>query len=231
MKQNPGMVDAEGRSSVPEDIYDMAELGRKLVDPDLDESITRTLRELDSSFDEMKARYKLEVAFSARSIHKPFSGLVTAWTNGGFANGGGDESVYFCPAKLDAKNGGYRRCRAPISYALISRNIAVCERCKSSHHPKKLAGQVFAKLTNQYWAVLLTTLFRDLSCNADIRIGTMPGDLQQATLIEQERDKGGELMDGVRHKRRWVIYPLKNIIKDTSNGAELQGRIRAFLQS
>jgi hypothetical protein len=43
------------------------------------------------------------------------------------------------------------------------------------------------------------------------------------------RNRGGEEIRKARKNRGLHIYPLKNIIKDTGNGAQLYERILAFI--
>lgn len=226
-----GQVGADGRSVVPGGLYDMAEIGDSLNDPELEARVAETLKSMDGDFDSLKAKYKLEIAFSnSRSLLQPFAGLVSAWSNGGFLHGGGDEAIYFCPAKIN-RSGVTQTCGSPITIQFVSGRFAVCEKCKQATDPKRLVGQFFARLSIQSWATLISRMFRALECNADIRIGVMPGDLRVATEQEAARDLRGDKLDGLRGNREWVAYPLSRIVKDTSNGAELQGRIRAFLSA
>ena len=226
-----GTVGPDGNSVLPGGLYDMAELGDALADPELEARVAETLKSVDGDFDALKAKYKLEIAFSGnRSMLQPFAGLVSAWSNGGFLHGGGDEAIYFCPAKTEVR-GMTQTCGAPITLQFVSGRVAICERCKKAHDPKKLVGQFFARLPMSTWATLITRLFRDLGCNTDIRIGIMRGDLRTATEAGTNRTILGDQLELVRDRREWVAYPLNRIIKDTSAGADLQGRIRAFLSA
>ena len=69
--------------------------------------------------------------------------------------------------------------------------------------------------------------------NADIRIKYAQRDIRTAARLEQERQRGGELLQEVRSSelRSSSTYPLANIIKDTAAGADLRGRILAYLQA
>jgi hypothetical protein len=226
-----GTVDASGNSAIPQGLFDMAELGNKLEDSELDDRIAALLK-AENPPEEVKAKFKLEVIFTeSRTIHAPLTGVVMAWTNGGFMHGGGDEVVYFCPKMVDAPNGGTTMCREPLSILFVSKRIAVCPKCKATSDPKELVGQFFAKLPMEKWATLVTKMFGVLGCNADIRIGTMRGDLRRANEREDEKYMRGEHLDRVRNSREWVIYPLRNIIKDTAAGADLYNRMRAFLSA
>jgi len=228
---NRGQVTADGKSAIPGGLYDMAELGNALHDPELEAKVAETLKAVDGDFESLKAKYKLEIAFGERrSMLHPFAGLVSAWSNGGFLHGGGDEAIYFCPAKTEVR-GMTQTCGAPITLQFVSGRVAVCEHCKQATDPKKLVGQFFARLPMQTWAVLITKMFRAMECSADIRIGVMHGDLRQATDKESLKELRGDVLTGVRDRREWGVYALNRIIKDTSTGADLQGRIRAFLSA
>lgn len=221
-----GYVDGEGRSAVPEGIVDMAALGDTVqLSAEVEERVKKALEGLDDP-NEVRARYKLEVVFTdERSMHRPFGGFVTAWTNGGFAHGGGDEAVYFCTGAR-----GDRRCDSPLELKWLGRDHAVCPVCRSVIDVQDLTGQVWAKLPVQGWTTLVTHMFQKLECDADLRIGMLRGDLIRTTLKEQDRTRASaEAVDRIRHDRRWLRYPLRNVLKDTAAGADLTARIRAFL--
>jgi hypothetical protein len=57
-------------------------------------------------------------------------------------------------------------------------------------------------------------------------------DIRDASAKEQLKNIGGELLLKVRGKDSRVprLYPLRNILKDVSNGADLHGRFLAFLR-
>lgn len=210
-------------------LYDMAELGDNLV---LDAEVEKKLASLNEELDtrDSKARYKLEVYFREnRSTWKPYGGFIVTWTNGGFAHGGGDETVYFCPSRVEAPGGGTKTCGEPIELPYVRKNFSVCPKCRNAVDPKELVGQIFAYLTPQRWATLLTKVFMRLGGDADIRLGLLKGDLRSASDREQERSIGGDVLREVRGGRQWVIYPLSHIIKDTATGADLEKRIYSFL--
>lgn len=230
---NRGIVGPDGRSVVPAGVTDMAALGADMV---LDDEVEKKLSQIFKTLDDggeagLRAKFKLEVAFSEhRSLHRPFTGIVSAWTNGGFLHGGGDEVVYFCPQKIDNKEGGGQHtCATPLALMFVGKKVAVCPSCKRPSKPEELVGQVIAKLPMQHWVALLMRMLGHLEYNADIRMGTLAGDLRKANELETEKDRGGDEFEKVRSQRAWIAYPLKNIIKDTAAGATLSNRIRAFL--
>lgn len=180
---------------------------------------------------EIKAKYKLEIMFNdARSNTHPFPGMMFAWENGNMWEGGGDAKIYFCPQKLDRLDGvGQRTCWTPIDSRFIGPKQAICPVCRRISAPIDLCGEIFANSTSQNWAYLIQHAFEALEHNADIRLGILANDLRQASKDEQERDHRGDKLTGIRLKRKWVIYPLKNIIRDTAGGSDVYTRIRAFL--
>jgi hypothetical protein len=231
-KGGQGMVGPDGQSSLPSGVTDMASLGADLVlDKDVEEKLSKLFTDLnDGGETGLKARFKLEVAFSEhRSLHRPFTGIITAWTNGGFLHGGGDEVVYFCGQQIAKEGGGSRTCATPLALHFVGKRVAVCPTCKRPSKPEDLVGQVIAKLPMQSWVNLLVKMFYALECNADIRMGTLHGDLRLANEIESVKERQGEDFNKVRGQRAWIAYPLKNIVTDTSAGASLASRIRSFL--
>lgn len=233
MRGFTGLVGPDGRSALPEGIVDTSEGAESLrLDQALEEKLNDVFKSAVEDLDNVRARFKLELVFvEGRSAYRAYPGLVVAWTNGGFANGGGDESIMFCGNEIEAKGGGTKQCCAPIDPKLVSRGVAVCASCQRASNPKKLQGQRFARLYTQQWVDLLVQYFVLLGCNADIRIGIMRGELRKASGLELERNHGGEKLRAVRDSREWIIYPLGNIIKDTASGSSLQKCFRAFLSA
>lgn len=227
-----GLVGPDGRSALPPGIVDHAEGADSIaVSQEVQDRLDQIFKE--GKLEEVKASYKLEVAINEeRSMIKPYWGLVTAWTNGGFNHGGGDEAVYFCPSKVD-KNGETRTCSAPIDLKWIGKGAALCPTCRNAVLPKELAGQVGFRLTTQNWAAVITRMWLGLGGDADIRLGVMRGQIRARTedILKARSLNAGDKLDDLRTKRDWAIYPLRNIIRDTAAGADLQGRIRAFLSS
>lgn len=227
-----GLVGPDGRSSVPNGIYDMAAAAEDLV---LDERVEAELHNMwegAMDFRELTATYKLEIVFTEnRSMHNPYGGFIYALTNGGYMHGGGDEGVYFCTNKVPRISGtGDKACNNPLKPEWIGTDAAVCPKCRSAIKPKELMGQVYAKITTQNWTSLALGMFRALNYDADIRVGHFKGDFRIASTIENS-ERADAAYNAVRMERQWVVYPLQNILKDTQNGAELKGRIRAFLSA
>jgi len=229
-----GLVSPTGESAIRQltgdnSIFDMVATGQDLkVSPEVEDQIQALMGSMTETGE---AKFLLDVYFNEeRSVPRPFSGFLMAWTNGGFAHGGGDEKVYFCPAKVE-RNGQTKICAAPMAPNLIKHGVGVCVACQQPSRGKDFVGAVYFKLGISSWAAVLERYFFRLECNADIRLGIMRGDLRQTTEIEQTGEKRGVLLEKLRHRREWVRYSLQSIIKDGSSGATLDSRLNAFLRA
>lgn len=193
-----------------------------------DKYIDRLMDELLQT-DDLVARYRIEIIFlDNRSAYKPFQGIVTAWVNGNDVYGDCDTSLYFCPAKVETET-GYRFCNAPILPDLIDGDRALCSTCNAVSTPEDLTGQIFARLPFQGWATLIERLFNRLEGHADLRMGIFKGDLINTAHAEHEKPRKGDKLYRVYRDREFVLYSLKDLVKDLSTGASLTKRIRAFL--
>ena len=229
-----GLVNAAGESAIRQltgdnSIFDMVATGQDLkVSPEVEDQIQALM---GSMADTGEAKFLLDVYFNEeRSVHKPFSGFLMAWTNGGFAHGGGDEKVYFCPSKVD-RNGQTKICAAPMPPNLIKHGVGICVACQQPSRGKDFVGEVYFKLGVSSWAAVLERYFFRLECNADIRLGIMRGDLRRTTALEQTGERQGELLENLRHRREWLRYSLRSIVKDGTTGATLDSRLNAFLRA
>lgn len=229
-----GLVSPTGESAIRQltgdnSIFDMVATGKDLqVSPEVEEQIQALMGTMTETGE---AKFLLDIYFNEeRSIHRPFSGFLMAWTNGGFAHGGGDEKVYFCPSKVE-RNGQTKICAAPMAPNLIKHGVGVCVTCQQPSRDKQFVGEVYFKLGMSSWAAVIERYFFRLECNADIRLGIMRGDLRKTTEIEQTSERQGELLENLRFRREWVRYSLKSIIKDGTSGATLESRLNAFLRA
>jgi len=170
-------------------------------------------------------KYKVEVLLGKgmRMDGTPFPGVMTLWESGNQLHGGGDSLLYICPGK---------DCNGVIPEALNDCTLVACPKCNGVWKCTELTGQIFFRLPVKKWAEVIVTWMARLELNCDVRIKYNYDDIRQAASKEQERDLGSEVLDKVRSKERRVVkvYPLEHIIKDTSAGADLYGRILAFLR-
>lgn len=175
--------------------------------------------------EQQKAKYKLELFFGkARSMHQPVPGALSFWESGNKLHGGGDVKIYFCPGKRTKKS----NCEAVIPFSFNAYGFLVCGSCKEVWKGEQVIGEVMGKHTMHQWAELLFLYFNRLEHNCDIYLKHSPNDIRSVAKLEQERNRGGEILHKARN-RALHVYPLKNIITDTSNGADLLARFYSFL--
>ena len=129
------------------------------------------------------------------------------------------------------------QCRAPIPPEYKPKDIGVCSDCKTlwpgvpnkSEQGHLVSPKLFM-LTAQNWATVIRNYFERTKHHADIYLKFHPTDIRSASATEIINPRGGELLDGqVRSRRGLHIYPLKNIIKDVSNGSDLTKRFYSFI--
>ena len=172
------------------------------------------------------AKYKVEIAFSfERGGFKAYPGAISLWESGNKLHGGGDTKVYECPAAEK----GRPPCSGVIGGSAQGYGHLVCPLCQQVWKEDDVFGERLARLTTQNWAVLLYKYYVRVGHNADLYMKYMPQDLRKASDVEQEKQQMGERLNKVRNTRRLAIYPLKNIIKDVSAGADVLRRFQAFL--
>lgn len=184
------------------------------------------------------AKYKLEVMFSHRHTSQaPTPGTVTWWESGNKLHGGGDSKLYLCdnsePEDYKGRSLEGVGCRRFIPDSANGLNKVVCPHCMRLWAPEHLVGEIFYRLPIQKWADVLLDWYQRLELRADIRIKYARMSIRDAQQREAERGLQGDLLNKARsfEQRSVYIYPLKNIIKDTSAGADLRGRILAFLRA
>lgn len=201
--------------------------------------LTRKLKALEELLAEQgKAAFKLELIFGkARSIHRPTPGMLSFFESGRKLHGGGDAKVYMCPGIWkDPQTGevtGKGPCDAVIPDSSHGLGHLVCPKCKEVWKEHQVYGEILARLPMQHWAVLLTRYYARLGCNADVVLKFSEDDIRSKALLEQQKQKGGELLGATRAKRRRAasIYPLRNIIKDTSAGQDLAKKFYDFVRA
>ena len=240
-------VDKSGRSALPDEIHDLTDTSDPRNDDNLRQLMKMSVEErnelertLKSEFHPDKAtvaKYKVEVIFSeGRSNREAYPGMSQVYKNpsieGNKGHGGGDELVYFCRAPHPTKHG--EECDAPIESKLINAGKSVCSRCYTVVNPRKLYSERLARLTTQNWAKHLLWRMETVDLNADLVIQYNPGDLRRYAMEMREKHgvaHASDSVDRMRGKYVRAVYPLSSMVRDTSNGAELEARIRAFLEA
>lgn len=230
------LVNMQGQSAIQQmagdpNVFDMVTQGKDLVvSPEIEAQVKALMGKITDR-DTLNAKFVLDLFLTEeRSKFRPFTGFLMGWTNGGALSGGGDEKIYFCPQKVD-RNGETSICGAPLPPNLIKHGIGMCLACKRPSEDKNFIGEILFKLPMDTWPKVLERYFYRLECNTDIRICVLKGDLKDAAMAEQERQMHGDRLNKVRAEREWVRYRLEDLVKDSSAGATLQGRLRSFLNA
>jgi hypothetical protein len=174
------------------------------------------------------AKYKIEILFAKDfSPNKPSAGIMSFWESGNKLHGGGDTIMHMCPGKDLGKN----NCTAFIPDVGHGYGFLVCPTCKEAWEGEQVSGQIAFRLVAQDWAKVVLRYFQKLEMRADIYMKYHPHDIRTAAAREQANMHMGEVLQGARMSRKPRIYPLANIIKDTSAGADLEARFLAFLRA
>lgn len=204
---------------------------------------------------EVRAKYKIEVHFGKdRSIStlKASVGAILIWESGRRFHGGGDEKMYWCGYAKEAGFTGDTICGKPIKSSLFGYHHVVCPHCqrecflgpdsKRSHIKAArktgkdveglerlpiVMGEMMFRLPPQKLAVELERQWRNLECNADIYLKYHPTDIR--VRAAEEVASTPDQYDKARRMRGLLIYPLKNILKDTVAGASVQKRFLAMV--
>ena len=196
---------------------------------------------------EIQAKFKIEIIFGkdrSMSNLKCSTGAMVLWYSGRKMHGGGDDRMFWCP---------YKDCDKPLVSEAFSLYSVVCptfhRECftdaqSKQAHIRQLRREgkdsrpleqmpivnpiKMFKMTPPNIAKFIEKVWRDLGCNADIYLKYHPSDIRYDYLHESEKVIPDHL-DNVRRVSVPMIYPLKNIIKDTSAGAEPWKRFLAMI--
>jgi hypothetical protein len=192
------------------------------MSPAEQESLKQQMQALDGLFAKrLDATYKIEVQFGKdRSSWKPFPGAISFFLSGTKLHGGGDEKLYLCPGE---------GCNGIIFPNERLGSTVVCRSCEMMWPENDLVGELFFFLTPQKWAATLCRLFARFEHKADIYLKFHPTDIRYQSAMELARKQGGDAVNLARKNRGLHIYPLKNIIKDTSAGGDLFKRFASFI--
>ena len=190
--------------------------------------------------DEIRATYKLEIQFGKNRTSRgvPFPGVMSAWLSGTKFHGGGDEKIFECPnphcgAWILPHQIDQRTVVEKIDGREVEefRSLSFCAKCARVYESKDTIGERVLQLTEQNWAYAIQKMFLRLNMDADLYLKYHPTDIRYKSAMEMARNMGGEEIAKARKNRGLHIYPLRNIITDTKHGADLYGRIRAFINA
>lgn len=195
-------------------------------------------KEVEAGAEETKkaGKYKIQIMFkSDRSDRAPIAFSLSFWESGKRLHGGGDEMMFVCrrhqdaprvgpgdivrPSQLASPNG----CGNLIPGDMISGNVAICPHCNSRHLTSQIGDSVFYRAGAEEAAAIIANWWRRLECSADLFAKYLPADPRTAYMRSTE----GVLK--ARRLRGLTIYPLARIIKDTSSGATVESRFKAFI--
>lgn len=225
------------------DVKEVSFLRDQLAGKDLQElseeeqtAVRARMQAIDKLFrEEARAKYKLEIHIhEERSTWKPFFGVMYYLRSGNKLHGGGDTKIYLCADET---------CHGVVSVedcgvVDISENAnptaparVICPKCERMYLARDLLGERGLRLTSSNWARAIYNNFMYLESNADVVLLSHHANLRKQTEAEMARNAGSELVDVARKARHKVVYPLKNIIKDVSAGADLMVRFHAFVNS
>jgi len=177
---------------------------------------------------EVKAKFKIEILFGKqRSTSNPTPGVMSFWGSGAKLHGGGDDKLYLCPGSRLGKN----QCQALLLDQYNNSQGIVCPACGTMWRHEDVIGELFFNLPMRKWAEVIYRYYRLCDYNADIYLKHAKEDIRSISLAQVDKAtwKGSQALERTRARRARHIYPLRNIIKDTSAGADLLSRFYAFL--
>jgi len=186
-----------------------------------------------------KGRYKIQLWFrSTRSMLKPVEFTLSAWESGKRMHGGGDEMMFVCKRHVDAPkvapfevamahraSASDRGCGNFIPGGLTSQGRVVCPHCMVAHRTDQIGDSVYYSSTLDQAADVLADWWRRLDGDADVYLKYHPEDPRVKMMAK------GFSARKARMKKGLTIYPLANIIKDTSAGSSVRNRFLALLKA
>lgn len=169
---------------------------------------------------EISAKYKIEVYFGPKRTHNgPNIVKISFWESGRRLHGGGDDLMYMCRDVDDEKLG----CGGIFTSDLVKGPVAICPFCKKAVYAEKCTRGLVGKKTTMDLAKELAKFWLQLESNADIYCKFDRDDVRYLAI---EKQMGSQK---ARELRGLSIYPLRNILADTANGADVVKRFYAFL--
>jgi hypothetical protein len=174
------------------------------------------------SANDLPAKFKIELNFGAnRTVKGPNTFTLQVWESGKRIHGGGDDLMFFCLNVNNPKEG----CQNFISSDYLKGGIAYCPNCKMIVNAELLARRFVEKWDTKQIAEMCADIFRKLNSDADIYVKYHKMDPRY---LAMERAKGPDV---ARRLKGMHIYLRRNIVNDTSVGADLGKKIFGFLTS
>ncbi len=212
--------------------YDSVREGEIMLTPDEAERYAKQAKVLSKLLENKSvvAKYKIEVMFGKqRSVHRPTPGILSLWMSGSKLHGGGDDKLYLCPGKRLQRN----TCESLLLENYNTSRGIVCPSCGTIWKHEEVIGELLLNLSMRNWAEVLYKFYRICEYNADIYLKYSRDDIRTVAKAQAEKAtwKGSQALERTREHRARQLYPLRNIIKDTSAGADILSRFYAFLVS
>lgn len=179
-----------------------------------------TEEQIDSA--QIRARFKIELKFrEERSLLDDVSVGWQVYESGKHLHGGGDELVYWCLSSDGLEQG----CGAPIIGSNIIQGVALCMGCNRQINAAMLTSNFVIRMTLRKLAQETAKLWRKLDGSADIYCKFSPEDIRYKIMVKKIGSDKARKLQGL------FIYPLTNLIKDTSAGSSLESRLEAFFKA
>jgi hypothetical protein len=218
------------------------------------EDLNKEIQEDLQKTRDKQARYKIEVTFGSKRtpLGQPQGNACTivVYESGRRFHGGGDDLAWWCDVR-DAGAGQYDKFHADThkpgnkklgcgkvitSDCIVNETTvgkdkqmhtvrkAVCPHCGLMWRASMMTDAIMGRWSTRRMAKKLFQLWISADGDADIYLKYHNTDIRYITM---ERMHGTSM---ARNLRGMAIYPLQNIIKDTSNGASVEDRFFIFLQ-
>lgn len=176
---------------------------------------------------EISAKYKIEVTFThSRKPSGDNSCGIQVWESGRKFHGGGDDLMFVCKDITEPDPRKQQGCGNFVSSDDVKNGMAYCRKCQKAMFARKM-GRMYT-IPNRplmHIADMLVVFFRQLGSNADIYLKFHKTDIRYIAMEKAYGTKKASDLKGMHY------YALKNIIKDTSAGADLGNRFLAFITS
>lgn len=171
---------------------------------------------------QLRARFKIEIKF--RGDRKLFGDNSVGWQvyeSGKHLHGGGDELVYWCQSRKEDNSG----CGAPIIGNNIIQGVALCGSCNAQVNASMLTSNYVIRMTLRKLAQETAKLWRKLGGSADVYCKFSREDIRYKITEQKVGAEKARALQGL------FIYPLANMIKDTSAGSSLESRLESFFKA
>ena len=186
-----------------------------------------------------RAAYKIQIWIkSGRSHTKPLLFSLSIWASGKRLHGGGDESLFICRRRPEAKRPtapfgtaasmaasapSPDGCDWPIPVSSVGGGRAVCPNCDTVWDTEQIADSIMYNTTVTKAADILAYWFRRVGEDADINVKYRDDDIRVVTMAKTHG------LDKARRLKGLTVYKLDRIVRDTIGGSTLETRFKALL--